>query len=569
KKILMQHCSDNSEFDDDIDISWNLCINDEHLALLCRNKTYFNFYKDILPVKTNRDEVYDTVDALIQTDLDNRYAKTSDDIAIEKGDYPQGIGDYSTMQSNFPLTYGVGPKGIPGPNTTERKAQAKQLKGYLLFFDQILANYFSQLDNVKHLLAADDSIKKTYFSQTVKNLSGIDELVKNYVDYEDIVELSTSKIDNYIERKNKFLDHLIARFAESFNDYVLLMHSEFSEHSEDEIIHDKVAFIREYAPISAARGKAMNLLDINNGIWDTTNVSGFQRRVSRLCGINNYVRRDLSGVNYAMYLEKDTDPVDEYRFRIYDTDGKKIILSSSTKYTSENEAIEELRKAIKLGLSFSSYKILQSKDERYYFNIVDDTDEVIARRIEYFETRELCEQAAWYLIDYLNLKFSDEGMYVIEHPMLLPQEGATEPFVTVCTDPNCAHCDPLDPYSFRISVILPGWTERFENIDFRKFVEKTIRMETPAHILARICWIGKDQMTEFEELYQYYLTAKFKEKVNDASIPTTLHQSFLDKLQELYTIYHEGHLHDCSDDNLDNTIILGGSTLGTIDNEEE
>ena len=57
--------------------------------------------------------------------------------------------DYLSIQYELPQTYGVGQAALPDSSTEERKAQAKQLKGYLMFYDQVLANFFSQLANAK------------------------------------------------------------------------------------------------------------------------------------------------------------------------------------------------------------------------------------------------------------------------------------------------------------------------------------------------------------------------------------------------------------------------------------
>ena len=58
----------------------------------------------------------------------------------------------------------------PKTASLERIAQAKQLKSYLLFFDQILANYFAQLSNLKQLLSPDNEHRKSYFTQVVKDV---------------------------------------------------------------------------------------------------------------------------------------------------------------------------------------------------------------------------------------------------------------------------------------------------------------------------------------------------------------------------------------------------------------
>ena len=70
------------------------------------------------------------------------------------------LGKYDSIQNNFPNIYGVGKYGLSESVSSLRKAQAKQLKAYLLFFDQLLANYLSQLANVKDLFAYDKANAK-------------------------------------------------------------------------------------------------------------------------------------------------------------------------------------------------------------------------------------------------------------------------------------------------------------------------------------------------------------------------------------------------------------------------
>jgi hypothetical protein len=52
---------------------------------------------------------------------------------------------YSSIQDQFPRVYGVSAVGLPPGSSPVRIAQAKQLKGYLMPFDQMLADYFSQV----------------------------------------------------------------------------------------------------------------------------------------------------------------------------------------------------------------------------------------------------------------------------------------------------------------------------------------------------------------------------------------------------------------------------------------
>jgi hypothetical protein len=68
-----------------------------------------------------------------------------------------------------------------------------------------------------------------------------------------------------------------------------------------------------------------------------------------------------------------------------------------------------------------------------------------------------------------------------------------------CCEESCDHNE--DPYSLRVTFVLPCWPERFRNKGFRKFVEKVIAAETPAHIHPVIFWLGIEEMREFEESY--------------------------------------------------------------------
>ena len=44
-----------------------------------------------------------------------------------------------------------------------------------------------------------------------------------------------------------------------------------------------------------------------------------------------------------------------------------------------------------------------------------------------------------------------------------------------------------------VTYVMPGWTGQFTgNLDLRRFADRTIRLETPSHLLAKICWVGND-----------------------------------------------------------------------------
>jgi hypothetical protein len=72
-----------------------------------------------------------------------------------------------------------------------------------------------------------------------------------------------------------------------------------------------------------------------------------------------------------------------------------------------------------------------------------------------------------------------------------------------CEEDPCDNNE--DPYSFRVTVVLPCWGKRFRDATFRNLVEKTIQTEFPAHIHTRIKWVGLEEMKKFEAVYVNWL----------------------------------------------------------------
>jgi hypothetical protein len=75
------------------------------------------------------------------------------DGVVPKGMYLQGLQDYYSIQNDYPQVYGIGAGGLPATASVQRQAQALQFKGFLLFFDQLLADYLAQLGNLRTVLS--------------------------------------------------------------------------------------------------------------------------------------------------------------------------------------------------------------------------------------------------------------------------------------------------------------------------------------------------------------------------------------------------------------------------------
>jgi hypothetical protein len=104
------------------------------------------------------------------------------DVEIPKGIYHEDLDNYYSIQNDFPVVYGIGEGDLADSVSDKRKAQALQLKGYLFFFDQMLANYLSQLKNIRQLFSfthpADKKTQHTYFLNTISTVPELNKLLR-------------------------------------------------------------------------------------------------------------------------------------------------------------------------------------------------------------------------------------------------------------------------------------------------------------------------------------------------------------------------------------------------------
>ncbi|OLT62728.1 hypothetical protein BJP37_30550 [Moorena bouillonii PNG] len=244
------------------------------------------FYKGQIPCNLNLNKAKIYLKSLQQKNTKTSSSTQTKDIPIPVGQYRE-LSDYESIQNDFPATYGIGEIGLPASASPKRKAQAKQLQAYLMFFDQLLANYFAQLDHAKDLFSFQTKNNTTYFYQELYSIPGAPEIL-NFE--QNSPEDQWNDIDKII--KNRFLDHLMAQFCEKFTDYSLLLYESILD---EKLIDDKISFLQNYPQISAGRGKAFNYTD-SSQVWDTENVSGLKQRICSLLGIP-YHRKTLALCN--------------------------------------------------------------------------------------------------------------------------------------------------------------------------------------------------------------------------------------------------------------------------------
>jgi hypothetical protein len=265
---------------------------DIHNSLFPASAPRIRLSRKGIPVRPDPSEVQRWIQSLRTTFQDELLPVSQRDLRLPAG-RDRKISQYHSIQHQFPATYGVGTLGLPESASTQRKAQAKQLKAYLMFFDQLLANYFAQLANCKDLFSFYSVQSPTYFSQILEDagltLDGI--RVWDESTHAAKIQSYTENPASAAERKNRFLNHLLARFAEQFTDYSLLLYAHLKP---KDLIDDKSAFLQDYKEIGSSRGTGFNYTVPS---LNSKNTSGLEKRIKRKLGISNVVKRQLAGLD--------------------------------------------------------------------------------------------------------------------------------------------------------------------------------------------------------------------------------------------------------------------------------
>ncbi len=393
---------------------------------------------------------------------------TKHDIPVPTGDYRE-LSDYETIQNEFPLTYGIGDIGLPNSATITRKAQAKQLQAYLMVFDQLLANYFAQLDHIRELFSFSNRELKTYFAQSIEHFPGAKEILKESDD--SYLDGSSVNEDKELDRKNRFLDHLLAQYGEKFTDYSLLYpDSDLSEAIINHINH-KVDFASDYQQISSSRNQAFNYTLDPNQTENFKKVSGLKRRIARLLGI----KPD------RQFLTSSDDTEGFYliehillRPRLEDVPNTEPDSEQSQDFLSFSQPITEFKKSSQSGYvtcTCNNHGLQEGDRINIFYSIhYNGTYSVTNITTDTFDIDH----------DFRSSETKDAGAWV--HTNQFP-----------------------DPFSFQMSVILPTWSGRFRHPNFRQLALNTLVAETPAHITLHIHWFDQAKMQDFETTYSIWL----------------------------------------------------------------
>lgn len=427
------------------------------------------------------------------------------------------------------------------------------------------------LSCVEDLFGLDDQVNQTYFSTLLNNtqIGDIDSLYAE-VDGQPLSQPALNQLTEtsatFLDRRNRFLNHQMARFAEQFTDYALMLYAYAGNKkiADEILIKDKISFLKDVPFMSSNRAKAHHYKWAEK-ICSNENIAGLEKRIGRLLGFKHTENR------FEYYEETDADnKFYERRWRLKDEAGK-LYISGTMRYhdadfsNAQEKATKEIREVLKYISMESMYDIRKVK--KWVINLKDPLGETIATRKQAFETEAEALVVRDEIIAYAKKILAAEKLFIIEHLLLRPRNKPGDdfpngdPLLPVCLSADCSVCGEEDPYSFRLTIVMNGEEGLAnEGIAYRRFAETTIRQEVPAHLGVKICWVSTAQLSLLEQLYCDWSGEMAKDDGDATALHTKL-ATLLTEFQQLKSIYPKASLHDCQDGNDENRVYLNQTII--------
>jgi len=468
-----------------VSASWMLFISNRHQPRLYLNMSRFLFYKNGLPFLPRMDEASDTLNQLRGDAEQPKDYNAPNDLEIPKGDFwhPE---DYYPVQYSLPLAYGVGPDRLPSTATVDRLAKAKQLKAFLMVFEQLLGDALAQLAHTADLFSLDPKVSNTYFVRLFSEsaISGFGVIASANMT-KDALQLLAETQPEFYERRNRFLNHLLARFGEDFNEYALLLTSAAGEQvAEQKLIDNKISFLEAYPKISHDRARAF---DYTQAPCSPDNYPGIKKRILLLLGYP-----DLS---FEWTVAAPAGGKYPLSYQLKDKNGRKWFEGTLTVTASSGEEAQvagyRTLIARMVGPDATAYDT-PAVGPKFSLTLRDSAGQEIGDSPELFDNKS----DAIAMQEQLMAWSANERVLVVEHLLLRPKFPG-DALYPACCEGGCKTCGDEDPYSFRLTFVMPGWVPQYtDNLDLRRFADRTIQQETPSHLLGKTCWVGNDGFTE-------------------------------------------------------------------------
>jgi hypothetical protein len=413
---------------------------------------------------------------------------------------------YYSIQNQFPALYGINEYGIASSAPVARQAQAKQLKGYLLVFDQLLANYFAQLANTKDLFSVDRTLEQTYFYQylyrSVPNLEPLLKQSPNEPNYSDGLPRLVQSQDPVYARRDRFLNFLLAMYCQTLDG-----------DATADTITAKLDWLTHLVEGTGMRGKAMDYL----ADFDPHNTAGLLLKTRIELGMPPYAGQSLQQhcTQLAVTLVScDQDAslgrwdsvlpwnlpghftaIHPAQLQQQDTQGQTV----NANLLQGQRLTDTFMLA---GADSGNYWLGHDKQSNRVILVCQSPEDSAAtmsqpsRRwlfVGEYQDHQGALAAVVSLVRHLQqLANSCQQVYLVEHLLLRYALADTS---------GLGEARQTFVYNFTLSAIVCTKRSLRHSRDYRQWVRDTVRRNTPAHLCLNYCFLTPGELIVFEGHY--------------------------------------------------------------------
>jgi len=349
------------------------------------------------------------------------------DLEIPAGEY-MNLEEYYPFQRSLPACYGMEERltgEAAGPQELQKLERSKklvlQLRGFLLLFEQVMANYLSQLAHVRDLLSFDPSVDQTYFTQIPEEINDLRSLFIDYPDYEARAHELLENDHTRLQRRNAALDHLLSRHGENLSDHCGISQVLYKQKAAEMLVRDKIVFLQDTVQLSNYRGRGFDYTR-PEAAWDSDNVEGVKKRVCRLLGMNSYHRKYISSgaihISEVMY----ENGIKKFVVKLTDPQHREHLLLQSEEYSFREEAELILNYMLEQGMDRHLYEASEKPDRAVYHLMRpsgEEKPEVVASA--HFQHKGEMEKSFERMVEVLRTFSEEENFHLVEHILLRPR----------------------------------------------------------------------------------------------------------------------------------------------------
>lgn len=293
---------------------------------------------------------------------------------LPKGSY-SNVSDYYSFQNQFPNAYHL--TNISS-NQPSRNAQTLQLKGYLMFFDQLMLDYLAQLSHLPELFSfqsgrnSSEVSSRTYYQQPVYDVPGAKYILKDAEVFVTSVSsrgnrdenwnlyqkdhqnpyyktLTSSKISSQEnqDRKSGVLKHLLARVGLNYpNESLFYTNPSYGGRESDIIDHASRALLN-FEQYSA--NKIRGYYKIRDSIKF---VGGFERNLDQKLGLTSHFRGVSEKLSHGIEQQNPSIVIKVDGYVVLGDDAEINELKRATKPTNQKvEVFSDSKKELEFSLN--------------------------------------------------------------------------------------------------------------------------------------------------------------------------------------------------------------------------